>query len=64
VWLKFFGTDFESVAKMFLSKKYNAMNICTAAALWFLRKMRNDLCFQGIKWRGVHEQIVEKCARC
>jgi hypothetical protein len=49
---------------MFLSKKYNAMNICTAAALWFLRKMRNDLCFQGIKWRGVHEQIVEKCARC
>jgi hypothetical protein len=58
------GTDFESVAKWWLIKKYNAVNACTctAAALWALWKIRNDLCFQGVKWTLVH-RLPRKSAK-
>ena len=49
------GTDFESVASLWLSeKKYKAVNVFTTAVLWTLWKVRNELCFQGLIWTGMH----------
>ena len=46
------GTDFESVARWWVSEKNNSvLNTCSAALLWSLWKLRNDLCFQERKWR-------------
>jgi hypothetical protein len=46
------GTDFESVARWWVSEKKNSvLNTCSAALLWSLWKLRNDLCFQEKKWR-------------
>jgi hypothetical protein len=42
------GADFESVARFWMSKKkHRIVNICTAAALWALWKLRN--LFSGSK---------------
>ena len=42
------GSDFESVARWWLSNKKNyVINIVCIAALWALWKVRNELCFQG-----------------
>jgi hypothetical protein len=36
------GTDFESVAGLWLrEKKFKSLNICTSAVMWYLWKMRN-----------------------
>jgi hypothetical protein len=49
------GSDFESVAKRWLSdKKYIALNVLTTAVFWTLWKMRNDLYFQGLSWTGAN----------
>jgi hypothetical protein len=41
------GTDFESIANMWLhDKKFKTVNICTTATLWAIWKFRNELCFQ------------------
>jgi hypothetical protein len=48
------GNDFESIAKMWLSrKKFVVANILTSAALWGLRKLRNFLCFQNGNWKDM-----------
>jgi hypothetical protein len=48
------GTDFESVAYMWLhDNKFKTFNICTTATLWAIWKFRNELCFQGARWTAV-----------
>jgi hypothetical protein len=40
------GSDFESVAKLWINqKKHGVTNVCTAAVFWSLWKLRNELCF-------------------
>jgi hypothetical protein len=39
------GTNFESVAKLWLyEKNVSDVNVCTTAALWSLWKLRNEMC--------------------
>jgi hypothetical protein len=48
------GTSFESIsAKWLSSKKFSAVNIISFAALWGIRKLRNEFCFQHIEWRSM-----------
>jgi hypothetical protein len=35
------AADFESVA----DKKFKVLNVCSAAALWAIWKLRNEFCF-------------------
>jgi hypothetical protein len=47
------GGSFESIGQFWLSnKRHDLVNIITAAALWSLWKLRNDLCFQNTGWKG------------
>jgi hypothetical protein len=44
------GNDFESVPKHWLSeKKFRTVSVCTTSVFWTLWKMRNDMCFQGLR---------------
>ena len=48
------GGSFESIGQFWLSnKRHGLVNIITAAALWSLWKLRNDLCFQNTGWKGM-----------
>ncbi|KAF8707197.1 hypothetical protein HU200_030444 [Digitaria exilis] len=49
--------DFESIGKLWLSKKNLVINIFTSAALWGLWKLRNFICFQNGHWRDVQSLI-------
>jgi hypothetical protein len=45
--------DFESVAKMWLlGDKFKIVNVCTLAALWSVRKLRNEMIFRGCAGQG------------
>lgn len=55
------GDDFESVGKMWLSKKNMVVNIFTSAALWGLWKLRNYICFQDGRWKDV-QALMQKIA--
>jgi hypothetical protein len=56
------GTDFESVARLWISeKRHKIVNVCTSAALWAIWKLRNKFCFQGMRWTGV--QVLLRCSR-
>ena len=47
------GTDYESIARWWISNKtYKVMNCFSAALMWCLWKFRNEMCFQGKMWRG------------
>jgi hypothetical protein len=47
------GSDFESIGKLWLSdKRFKTVNVLTSAALWILWKIRNEMCFQGLRWTG------------
>jgi hypothetical protein len=51
------GTDFELVANMWLhDKKFKAINICTTTTLWAIWKFKNEICFQGTRWRCASEE--------
>jgi hypothetical protein len=55
--------DFESVAKMWLlGKNFQHINVCTAAVLWSIWKLRNEFIFQGRSWSGIGE-LLRRCAR-
>ena len=46
--------NFEAVAEFWLSeRKHVVLNVCSAAAMWSLWKLRNSLCFQNGRWRGM-----------
>ena len=48
------GTDFESVARWWISNNRNSvLNIFSSAVLWSIWTLRNDLCFQGKTWLGL-----------
>jgi hypothetical protein len=67
------GSDFESVAKLWLSdKKYKYVNVLNAIVLWSLWNTRNNLCFQfpsgwgrGGFWPCVraHSEVGACCSR-
>ena len=51
------GSDFEAVARWWISNKKNAiLNTCCAALMWCIWTTRNDLCFQGEIWRN--EKVI------
>jgi hypothetical protein len=55
--------DFESLTKWWIrGDNYNAVNVLHAAVLWTLWKKRNNVCFQGDRWRSVQE-VLGSCAR-
>jgi hypothetical protein len=57
------GTDFESVAISWVAdKKYRMLNVCSAAALWAIWKLRNEFFFQGTIWSGV-QVLLRKITR-
>lgn len=47
------GCDFESIGRLWLSKRFRIAKIFTSTALWGLWKLRNYLCFQNDHWRDV-----------
>ena len=50
------GTDFESVARWWLSNNKNtALNVVCGVVLWAIWKLRNEMCFQGKVWPGVRD---------
>ena len=51
------GSNFESVAHWWVSNNRNSvLNTVGAALLWSLWKLRNEICFQGKRWKD--EQVV------
>jgi hypothetical protein len=44
------GTNYESIAKLWLCKKHDVTNMITAAVCWEIWKLRNSLCFQDVAW--------------
>jgi len=50
---------FECVAKWWLSrKKYLVLNMCTSAVMWATWKLRNEIYFQGTRWK---DERMLKC---
>jgi hypothetical protein len=48
------GSDFESIAKMWLCNKiFGVINIVTSAVCWGIWKLRNLICFQRDAWLGM-----------
>jgi hypothetical protein len=48
------GSDFESVTRWWISENKNSvLNIFSSAVMWVLWTVRNERCFQGLKWPGV-----------
>jgi hypothetical protein len=48
------GSDFESIAKMWLcNKNFGVINIVTSAVCWGIWKLRNLICFQRDAWLGM-----------
>jgi hypothetical protein len=57
------GSDFESVAKLWINqKRHGVTNVCAAAGFLSLWKLRNELCFQEIGWTGM-DKLLRRCAR-
>jgi hypothetical protein len=53
------GTDFESVAKWWISStKHAALNVFCAATLWAIWNLRNEICLQGVAWRDVRMLLI------
>lgn len=51
--------DYESVGKYWIAnKKHRISNIVSSAVLWFLWKLRNEICFQGVVWLGVKMVLI------
>jgi hypothetical protein len=51
------------VARLWVAdKKYKVLNVCSAAALWAIWKLRNEFYFQGANWSGV-QVLLRKITR-
>lgn len=51
--------NYETMASRWLANKHhNVNNIICAVVLWCLWKLRNDLCFQGTRWRSEKQVLV------
>jgi len=56
------GTNFESVARWWVSnRKYKVMNCFSATLMWCLWKFRNEMCFQGKGWKGEKILLQKLC---
>jgi len=54
------GADFVSVDAMWLSNsRFLVDNMFCAAALWGLWRLRNSLCFQGIRWKDGRSLLLK-----
>jgi hypothetical protein len=54
------GLDFESVAQFWLAnKRHKVLNIVSSAVLWSMWKFRNEMCFQGRKWKGMKDMLFK-----
>ena len=52
------GSDYESVAKLWIAnKKHLVTNVISSAVLWSLWKLRNE-CFQGVLWLGTRMVLI------
>jgi hypothetical protein len=48
------GDSLDSVGRFWLSNKQNGvLNMVSSAAFWSVWKLRNDICFQRTKWKGM-----------
>jgi len=57
---KIIGSDFEAVARWWISNKKNViLNTCCAALMWCIWTTRNDLCFQGVAWRNEKVMMIK-----
>jgi hypothetical protein len=53
------GIDFFSIGQLWISnRKFLLCNIFCAIALWGLWKLRNNLCFQVLKWRDMNYLLL------
>ena len=53
------GSDYESVAKLWVAnKKHVVTNVISSAVLWSLWKLRNEICFQGVFWLGTKMVLI------
>ena len=53
------GSSFESIGSLWLSnKRFLVANMFCSAALWGLWKLRNNLCFQVLKWRDMNYLLL------
>ena len=53
------GSDYESVAKLWVAnKKHVVTNVISSAVLWSLWKLRNEICFQGVFCLGTKMVLI------
>jgi hypothetical protein len=53
------GLSFDDIGLCWLSsKKFTVLNIFSAAALWAIWKLRNELCFQNGAWRNMGQLLM------
>jgi hypothetical protein len=51
------GADFESVARWWIREKRNhVLNILSSATMWIIWTIRNEMCFQDVRWH-----VSNKC---
>ena len=56
------GCDFESVARFWLAnKRHGLTNVISAAVLWSMWKLRNEIYFQGTVWHRDGKTVTEDC---
>ena len=52
------GTDSESIARFWVAnKRHKVINIISLSVLWSVWKLRNEICFQGVKWTGMRKVL-------
>lgn len=56
------GHNYESVAKLWIAnKKHLITNVVYSAVLWYLWKLRNELCFQSVVMAGNEDDASSDC---
>ena len=52
------GSDYESVAKLWVANKKHLVTNVFSSVLWSLWKLRNEFCFQGMFWLGTRMVLI------